>query len=70
MDDYADMNKSRMKQEFENIATNGLHQAILKDGIVFDNLRPNGINYSDWINDLGGKFYTTPPQALVTSIKF
>lgn len=38
--------------------------------MVFDNLRPNGISYIDWINDLGGKIYTNPPMLLYFGLNF
>ena len=56
--------------KFGSIATSGVHQAILVDDIVFDNLRPGGILYSDWISDLGGRIYTNPPHALITKTPF
>lgn len=48
--------------KFGGIATSGVHQAILVDDIVFDNLRPGGILYSDWISDLGGQIYELPEE--------
>jgi len=56
--------------KFGNIATGGLHQAIKVEDMVFDNLRPNGILYDDWIKDLGGKIFTNPPHAIINHEKF
>ncbi|MBI3135485.1 MAG: DUF4157 domain-containing protein [Bacteroidetes bacterium] len=36
----------------KNISVNGTHQAIMVDGIVFDNINPGGISYNSWFNDL------------------
>lgn len=38
-----------------SISTNGYHCGIQVDGIVYDNLHPNGIPFIEWINDLGGE---------------
>ena len=38
-----------------SISTNGYHCGIQDDGIVYDNLHPNGIPFIEWINDLGGE---------------
>lgn len=35
-----------------NISTNGDHQAIEVGGIVFDNMNPDGMSYTDWKKDL------------------
>ena len=34
------------------ISTNGRHRAILSEGMVYDNIRQNGISYDDWVKDL------------------
>ncbi|WP_353779230.1 papain fold toxin domain-containing protein [Winogradskyella sp. 3972H.M.0a.05] len=34
------------------IGESGFHEAILIDDMVFDNMNPNGIEYSKWIDDL------------------
>ncbi|WP_080402154.1 RHS repeat-associated core domain-containing protein [Burkholderia ubonensis] len=36
----------------ENIATNGHHEGIKVGDVVFDNMNPEGVPYSDWIDDL------------------
>jgi hypothetical protein len=56
--------------EFGSIATNGVHQAVKVGDTVFDNLRPSGIKYKDWIEDLGGEIFTNPPHAKITSSPF
>ncbi len=35
------------------ISENGIHEAIRINNIVFDNMNSNGINYDDWLFDLG-----------------
>jgi hypothetical protein len=35
-----------------NISTNGDHQAIEVNGVVFDNKTLNGMDYNSWKNDL------------------
>ncbi len=35
-----------------NISTNGTHRAVLIGDTVFDNMNPNGIGLSQWLNDL------------------
>ena len=35
----------------KNISTNGEHRAVMVDGIVYDNIHPNGIPYAQWKND-------------------
>jgi len=40
----------------ENIATNGIHAGVEVDGLVYDNISPNGIPFSDWINSLNVVF--------------
>jgi Papain fold toxin 2 len=35
-----------------NISTNEVHQAILVDGKVFDNLTPEELDYQIWKNDI------------------
>ena len=39
------------------ISRSGMHQGVLIDGKVYDNIHKNGINYNDWLKDfdvLGG----------------
>ena len=39
------------------ISSSGLHQGVLVDGKVYDNIHTNGIDYNDWLKDfevLGG----------------
>ena len=55
---------------FKEISTDGIHQAIKVDNVVYDNLRPNGISYDNWIKDLGGPTFTNPPHALITPTPF
>ena len=38
-----------------NISTNGQHDAIKIGDKIYDNMTPNGINYDDWLTDLGIK---------------
>ena len=35
------------------ISTNGYHEAIKVEDTVFDNLNPKGIDYKQWVDDLG-----------------
>ncbi|MBI9092930.1 MAG: RHS domain-containing protein [Desulfobacterium sp.] len=53
-----------------NITETGEHIAIRVEDTVFDNLRPDGIPYDDWIEDLGGRQYTEPPTALISEVLF
>jgi hypothetical protein len=36
----------------KNISINGRHKAILVEGKVYDNVNPNGLDYTKWVNDL------------------
>ncbi|MDE6408275.1 MAG: hypothetical protein K2K48_06805 [Anaeroplasmataceae bacterium] len=45
---------------FGTISNNGYHTGIKIDNIVYDNLYPEGINYYDWLTDLG---FTDYPEA-------
>ena len=38
------------------IGKSGFHEAILVDDMIFDNMNPNGIKYSEWIDDLDLEF--------------
>ena len=40
------------KKRNELIATNGEHQAIIVEDIVFDNMNPLGVEYNKWVDDL------------------
>jgi len=46
------------------------HEAIRVGDTVFDNLRPQGIPYKDFINDLGGREFLQPPFATFDKIGF
>lgn len=46
------------------------HSAVLVDGIVFDNMRPGGIPYAEFIQDLGGTSFFEAGHAQVTSTPF
>lgn len=46
--------------KFGNISTNGYHTGIKIGDTIYDNLYPNGINYFDWLTDLG---YNNFPNA-------
>ena len=35
------------------VSDNGIHQGIQVGDRVYDNLNPNGINYDEWLDDLG-----------------
>lgn len=45
--------------EFDTISYNGYHYGIKVDNYVFDNLHPQGVEYSKWLEDLGGDLYNT-----------
>jgi hypothetical protein len=47
-----------------------IHRAVRVGGTVFDNMRPGGIPYSAWIDDLGGPQFLNPPQARLTVVPF
>ncbi len=44
--------------EFGMISSNEYHEGIKIGDTLFDNLRPNGIDYSDWLRDMG--YYDFP----------
>jgi hypothetical protein len=46
------------------------HRAVRVGDAVFDNMNPNGIPYSEWVDDLGGKQFTTLPHADLKEIPF
>lgn len=54
--------------EFGTISSNSKHVGIKVNDIIFDNLHPNGINYSDWLYDIG--YYDTPYMFDITKILF
>jgi len=37
--------------KLDAISTSGVHRGVLTDGKVYDNIHPQGINYSDWVDD-------------------
>ncbi len=43
-----------------NITDTGDHVAIQVGELVFDNLNPDGIPLSEWINDFGGPSFVQP----------
>ncbi|MDE6407165.1 MAG: hypothetical protein K2K48_06815 [Anaeroplasmataceae bacterium] len=43
--------------KFGIIGDNGFHEGIKIGDMIYDNLRPQGIPYSEWVSDLGGEVY-------------
>lgn len=39
--------------KYGNISNNGIHEGIKVEDTMYDNLNPNGINYNEWLEDLG-----------------
>ncbi len=39
--------------KFGLISENGNHYAIKIDDMIFDNLNSQGVNYDEWVDDLG-----------------
>lgn len=39
--------------KYGNISNSGIHEGIKVEDTMYDNLNPNGINYNEWLEDLG-----------------
>ena len=48
--------------KYGNISTNKIHEGIKVNDIIYDNMNPNGMNYNEWLEDLG--VFETPPGIL------
>ena len=51
--------------KFGYIGNNGFHEGIKIGDIIYDNLRPEGIPYQEWIADLGGEYWMNIFKVLI-----